>query len=115
MYLLQVDFPSDGPFGKRMATVYRELAESINDEPGMIWKIWTENSETGEAGGVYLFESGATARTYLAKHTERLQAWGVTDIRGRIFGVNGPLSAINGAPLGGHGGQRTQNLAGIRC
>ncbi|MEW1659717.1 monooxygenase [Streptomyces sp. NPDC093707] len=100
MYILQVDFPSSGPFGDSMATEYRELAESINHEPGMVWKIWTENSEAGEAGGIYLFESEATARKYLAKHTERLQAWGVTDIRGRVFVVNEPLSAINRAPLG---------------
>ncbi|MFD8990716.1 monooxygenase [Streptomyces goshikiensis] len=98
-YLLQVDFPSNGPFGEQMATEYQQLAESINHEPGMIWKIWTENSEAGEAGGVYLFESEATAQKYLTMHTERLQSWGITDIRGRIFAVNGPLSAINRAPL----------------
>ncbi|MER5776967.1 monooxygenase [Streptomyces sp. NPDC002039] len=98
-YLLQVDFPSNGPFGEQMATEYRQLAESINLEPGMIWKIWTENSEDREAGGIYLFDSEATAQKYLTKHTERLRSWGITDIRGRIFAVNGPLSAINRAPL----------------
>ncbi|MFE2524774.1 monooxygenase [Streptomyces sp. NPDC059382] len=98
-YLLQVDFPSNGPFGERMAAEYQQLAKSINDEPGIIWKIWTENSEASEAGGVYLFESEATAQKYLAKHTERLTSWGITDIRGRVFAVNGPLSALNRAPL----------------
>lgn len=28
--ILQVDFPSNGPFGAEMATAYRELAASIN-------------------------------------------------------------------------------------
>lgn len=36
--ILQVDFPSNGPFGAEMATAYRELAASINQEPGLIWK-----------------------------------------------------------------------------
>ncbi|WP_153812851.1 monooxygenase [Streptomyces sp. SUK 48] len=98
-YLLQVDFPHNGPFGEQMATEYRQLAESINDEPGLIWKIWTENSEAGEAGGIYLFGSEADAQRYLAKHTERLRSWGITDVRGRIFAVNGPLSAVNRGPL----------------
>ncbi|MER5775460.1 YdhR family protein [Streptomyces sp. NPDC002039] len=61
--------------------------------------MWTENSETHKAGGVYLFESEATAQKYLTKHTERLHSWGIADIRGRIFAVNGPLSVINRAPL----------------
>ncbi|GGS10212.1 monooxygenase [Streptomyces humidus] len=82
-----------------MATAYRDLAESINDEPGMIWKIWTENSKTSAAGGVYLFASEADARAYLTKHTARLQEWGITGNGSRIFEVNGPLSAVNGAPL----------------
>lgn len=100
-YLLQVDFPTDGPFGDRMGAMYRELAESINDEPGMVWKIWTENSETRWAGGIYLFESDATARRYLAKHTERLRGWGVSGVRGLVFEVNESLSAVNRAPFAG--------------
>ena len=39
--ILQVDFPSEGPFGESMSQVYRELAESIYLEFGMLWKIWT--------------------------------------------------------------------------
>ena len=38
--ILQVDFPSQGPFGESMSQAYKELAESINLEAGMIWKIW---------------------------------------------------------------------------
>lgn len=49
--LLQVDFGFNGPFGKEMANALVELAESINYEPGMLWKIWTENEKDklGEA------------------------------------------------------------------
>ncbi len=97
--LLQVDFPSNGPFGDEMAQAYQPLAESINQEPGLIWKIWTENSEAGEAGGIYLFDSQENAKNYLDMHTARLQSFGVQNIRGKIFTVNDTLSRINQAPL----------------
>lgn len=43
MKLLQVDFDFTGPFGEEMAEKLAGLAESINNEPGFIWKIWTES------------------------------------------------------------------------
>lgn len=43
MKLLQVDFEFSGPFGEEMSNALVDLAKSINNEPGMIWKIWTEN------------------------------------------------------------------------
>ncbi|TDD89446.1 monooxygenase [Saccharopolyspora karakumensis] len=97
-HLLQVDFPMDGPFGAAMAEAFAELAHSINDEPGLIWKIWTENRDAGEAGGVYLFESEDDAERYLAMHSERLQSMGVEGIRGKIFEVNEALTTINHGP-----------------
>ncbi len=74
-------------------------AASVNDEPGFCWKIWTENSDTGEAGGVYLFESHETAQRYLHKHTARLNGFGITGVTAKIFEVNDALSTINHAPL----------------
>ena len=38
-YLLQVDFKMEGPFGEEMSKGFAELAQSINDEPGMIGKF----------------------------------------------------------------------------
>lgn len=35
-YILQVDFPIDGPFGEEMATQFSDLAKSINEEPGFL-------------------------------------------------------------------------------
>ncbi|MDO5680631.1 MAG: monooxygenase [Pelistega sp.] len=97
--ILQVDFPSEGPFGTEMSKAYQDLAVSINHEPGMLWKIWTENSETQQAGGIYLFETQEQAEQYLKMHTARLEGFGVKKIRGRIFEINGPLSGLNKAPL----------------
>ena len=41
-YVLQVDFKMNGPFGDEMAEAFSDLAKSINEEEGFMWKIWTE-------------------------------------------------------------------------
>ena len=97
--LLQVDFPYSGPWGDAMSEAMRDLAESIAKEPGLIWKIWTENPLTREAGGIYLFADRASAEAYLAMHTARLKSFGITPVNGKIFAVNEALSAIDRAPL----------------
>lgn len=97
--LLQVDFPFDGPFGQEMAEAMKGLAESIAQEPGLIWKVWTENRETREAGGIYLFDDETSARTYLEMHTRRLKEFGVPTVNAKIFQVNEPLSTIDRGPI----------------
>ena len=97
--LLQVDFPFNGPFGEEMTKALNGLALSINEEPGFIWKIWTENKSLKEAGGIYLFESEETASAYLVKHTARLKELGVHEVRGRIYDINVDLSKITKAPI----------------
>ena len=100
MKLVQMDFPTpEGPFKEEMAEAYKDLAESITKEPGFIWKFWTENEETKEAGGIYLFESEEAAKKYVAMHQARLESFGVTNIRVRYFDVNEQLSTITKAPL----------------
>ncbi|WP_370679601.1 monooxygenase [Comamonas sp. GB3 AK4-5] len=98
-YLLQVDFPYQGPWGDAMTATMRGLAESIANEPGLIWKLWTENPATEEAGGVYLFQDLPTAQAYLSMHTLRLKGFGVPSVNGKIFQVNQALSQIDRAPL----------------
>ncbi|EMU9119937.1 monooxygenase [Providencia stuartii] len=95
--ILQVDFPYQGPWGEQMADAMKTLAESINDEPGFIWKIWTENPSTQKAGGIYLFASEEQAQAYLQKHSARLKSFGFPEVRGEIFAVNHALSQLNQA------------------
>ena len=97
--LLQVDFPFSGPWGDAMTDALQGLAESIAQEPGLIWKIWTENPASAEAGGIYLFSDRASAEAYLAMHTARLKGFGIPEVNGKIFDVNPALSAIDRAPL----------------
>lgn len=99
VYLLQIDFPHTGYFGAQMSEAFRELATSIAQEPGFLWKIWTENPQTQEAGGWYAFDSEKNAQAYLDMHCQRLNALGVKDIRARIFMPNLALSAIDQFPV----------------
>jgi hypothetical protein len=98
-YILQVDFPYTGPWGQEMAAAMDGLARSIANEPGLIWKIWTENQEANEAGGIYCFKDAQSAQAYLTMHTARLKSFGIPQVNGKIFGVNEPLSKIDRAPL----------------
>ena len=97
--LLQIDFPFTGPWGAEMAAGMKELAASIAQEPGLLWKIWTENREAGEAGGIYLFTDRASAEAYLAMHRARVLGFGVPQLNAKLFDVNQPLSQIDRAPL----------------
>ena len=47
--LLQLHFAFNGPFGDAMAEQLKPLAESINQEPGFLWKVWTESEKNHEA------------------------------------------------------------------
>ena len=98
-YLLQVDFPYAGPWGQAMAQAMEGLARSIAQEPGLLWKIWTENEAAGEAGGIYLFQDISSAEAYLAMHTARLQGFGIPHVNGKIFAVNEALSQLDRGPV----------------
>lgn len=98
-YLLQVDFPYAGPWEQAMTKAMEDLARSIAEEPGLLWKIWTENEAAGEAGGVYLFKDIASAEAYLAMHTARLKGFGIPHVNGKIFAVNEVLSQMDRGPV----------------
>lgn len=96
--LLQFDFPFQGPFGPDMTAALDGLARSIAEEPGLLWKIWTENAADRRAGGIYLFATPETAAAYAKMHSERLAGFGITDIRAQTFDVNEGLSHLTRAP-----------------
>lgn len=93
--ILQVDFPLNGPFGNEMAEQFKDLAESINHEPGFLWKIWTENESEQEAGGIYAFDNKTHANQYLEMHSQRIKSMGVPYVNAKIFDVNESLTKIN--------------------
>ncbi len=93
-YILQVDFPHDGIFGKEFSEAFTDLAKDIASEDGLLWKIWTENKNEKTAGGIYYFKDLENAKRYLEKHTKRLKSFGYKDIRAKIFEANKELSKI---------------------
>jgi len=99
MKLLQVDFEYKGPMGAEMSNALVGLAESINQEKGLIWKIWTESESNELGGGIYLFENEKCAQDYLEMHSNRLKDMGFSQVRGIIFDVNLPLTEINLGPV----------------
>lgn len=99
MKLLQVDFEYQGVMGEDMSRALVDLAKSINKEPGLIWKIWTESESNKLGGGIYLFKDENSAKNYLEMHAERLKMMGVAEVRGIIFDINLPLTNINQGPV----------------
>lgn len=87
-------FPFPGPWGKELAEHAHGLARDIADEPGLVWKIWLENRESGHAGGIYLFADAVAAERYREKHERRLVASGLTGITANVFSVNPELSRL---------------------
>ncbi|MCL7749712.1 monooxygenase [Halalkalibacter alkaliphilus] len=98
-YVLQVDFKMDGPFGDEMAEEFSDLAKSINEEEGFMWKIWTENQETNDVGGIYIFKTKETAEKYLDMHSKRLARLGIEDVNAKIFSINSKLTEITKGPI----------------
>src|SRR5690349_24644798 len=99
MTLLQIDFPSHGPWGEDFTKKASDLAHLLNETPSMEWKIWTENSRTGDCGGVYLFTDESSANDFLKKHLLRLDSMGIKDVRAKVLDVNESLSHITRAPI----------------
>ena len=97
--LVQFDFPFAGPWGDQMAEAMQGLAQDIAAEPGLVWKIWTENRAEGRAGGIYVFDTPEAAAAYRDKHSARLADFGITGIVAHSFDVNDALSQITRAPV----------------
>lgn len=90
----------DGPITEEFLAGTKQLAESIAEEPGVIWKIWTVEPGTNHYGSTYLFRSLEHLETYKAMHVKRLNALGIVITADHIFDIMEDVSAINNAPLG---------------
>lgn len=98
VYLMQIDFHTEGPFGAEMSEAYKPLAQDIAGTNGLIWKIWTENAATSRAGGWYAFGDYESLEAYKEMHCARLTSFGITDIETKIFTPNVDLSVIDHFP-----------------
>ena len=89
----------DGPITDEFLDESRRLAESIAEEPGVLWKIWTHEADTNHFGSTYLFKDLVHLENYKKMHIERLNSIGITDITDHVFDILEDLSRLNRAPL----------------
>lgn len=89
----------DGPITDEFIEGTKELARSIAEEPGVVWKIWTQEEGTNHFGSTYLFKNLDYLLKYKEMHINRLNAIGITEITDHIFDIMEELSEINSAPL----------------
>ena len=84
------------------ADAFRSHAEvaapRIAATPGLIWKIWGLNPETGEGTSVYLFHDAASARAFAAGPAiAELRNGPAEQVSPRLAPVDRGLSALTGA------------------
>ncbi len=91
----------DGPVTEEFLAGTKALAESIAEEPGIIWKIWTVEDGTNHYGSTYLFRNREYLETYKEMHVKRLEAIGIKVTSDHIFDIMEDVSRINNAPLEG--------------
>ena len=89
----------DGPITQEFMNGNKQLAESIAEEEGVVWKIWTYEESTNHYGSTYLFKNLDYLKKYKKMHINRLNAIGITDITDYIFDIFEDLSKIDNAPI----------------
>jgi hypothetical protein len=84
-----------------LEAAWLEAAQPIADVPGLRWKVWIMNEAEHEAGGIYLFENEAAARSYLAGPiVAALKASpAVSNISAKLFDVLERHTAITRGPV----------------
>ena len=81
-----------------MASAFGDRAGIIARTPGPRWKVWTENEAEGRAAASTPSTATPQALACAEEHTARLEGFGITGIRVKLFRVNEPLTAITGGP-----------------
>jgi hypothetical protein len=78
-----------------------ERARSFLDVPGLIWKLWLDEPEKRQSGGIFLFETRSHAEAYAASERGRKAKNNpaLSDVRLEIFDVREELSRITHGPI----------------
>lgn len=102
MVIVQINYRRpDMPQAEWEARYTDDRARQFLSVPGLLWKIWLDDSEGRRAGGIYLFADRAAAEAYVAGPiVARLRGNpDLSDVDVRIFDVRERMSAITNAPL----------------
>ena len=98
--ILQINVKCDNP-KTDFAEAYLPAAQSIADVKGLLWKVWLMNEEEKTAGGIYLFEDGASVKEFLGGPIVAavMSNPALSDIEAKVFGVIGENSKITRGPI----------------
>lgn len=102
MVIVQINYRRpDMPKAAWEARYTNDRAKPFLDVAGLQWKIWLDEPEERRAGGIYLFDSRATAEAYvngpIVAGMKANPDAGELDIR--VFDVRQRMSEITRAPL----------------
>jgi hypothetical protein len=102
MYILQVNFAyrNMSP-ALHAANNNAERAKPFLAVPGLLWKIWLNTEGAPKVGGIYCFDSRASAEAYLAGPiVARMQANpDIVDLTTQIYAVTEAPSRVTHAPV----------------
>lgn len=74
-------------------------AQNISRVDGLGWKVWVRNPQSGDRGGIYLFDDHASAKAWADDVGKRLAAGGGSKLSLTYFEIDEELSAITHAPI----------------
>ena len=104
MMIVQVNYTRpEMPKAEWEARYTDDRAKQFLAVPGLQWKIWLDGEEDRRAGGIYLFDSRASAEAYVnGPIVARMKSNpDNTELQIRIFDVRERMSAITNAPVPG--------------
>ena len=98
--ILQVNLKFNIPRAE-LESAWLEVAQPIAEVPGLRWKVWLMNEAEHEAGGIYVFESEATAQSYLAGPIVGAlkSSPAVSNISAKLFDILEGHSSITRGPV----------------
>ncbi|MEP9379159.1 YdhR family protein [Aquabacter sp. CN5-332] len=78
-----------------------ERARSFLDVPGLVWKLWLDEPEQRQSGGLFLFATRADAEAYAAspRGQKAKSNPALSDVRMEIFDVRDEMSRITHGPI----------------
>lgn len=98
--ILQVNHTFDIPPAEYEDAV-SSFGEPIAAVEGLLWKVWLDMNESGESGGIYLFESREAVQAYLDGPIVQWLAQNpaLRDIQVKLFPVLESPSLVTRGPL----------------
>jgi len=80
---------------------FLEIAQSVADVKGLLWKVWLVNEAEKSAGGIYLFEDDASVKAYLKGEIVAgiMKHPALSDIEAKVFDIIPKHTKITRGPV----------------